>query len=623
MARNSQSISMNYSFRGFIEERFAGRIKAAVEEFIENDNYSDAVVRVRYVNIEDVDYRPLNTHKDHLTFSIVLMVSTTQSQDGDTYKRILYIKADISGTFTQLFEDFEIVCRSVNNRPYSRFPFQFTDDLHPVVSNESIERDARYILGKGYSLRENPAQMNQTTPFRVNPIYIARKEGCTVLPVTLSDDGKIRGEYFFEDRGKMVYHEKSGAHRMYSFKAMTILIEARLKAKLEVLRFTVMHELVHKYCHFYCYWLARMCNPDFTSFYCPIRNDDGSQFIDPFVEKMERYADAVAACALMPATQFRLFAENWYRTYGRNLSAKAKQAMIEATAEFFGVSAAACRKRFIELGYTEMKGIFVFLDGHYVPSFSYDPSTLEKNQTYVLSADQARQLIEKTPKLSRMVAKGRIRFVENHLVINHPDYITRDGKLTDDARNHLERCALKVDLVFTDSRFAPMCNNTDGGMYRTAVSRQPLNVLYAANNENFEEEAKRIGTLLLERDADVFEVMDDLPGGFTKALRFVIEWTGQTEEGFAAEAHMNPRTLGRLLSGETSRPTPQLMMRICMGNSIPMEISVKLMEKSGNPLGTSKQDIAYLKLLFFSGYYTIEQSDALLRSQNITELSAS
>ena len=30
--------------------------------------------------------------------------------------------------------------------------------------------------------------------------------------------------------------------------------------------------------------------------------------------------------------------------------------MIEATAEFFGVSVAACRKRFIELGYTEMKG---------------------------------------------------------------------------------------------------------------------------------------------------------------------------------------------------------------------------------------------------------------------------
>lgn len=120
MARNSQSISMNYSFRGFIEERFAGEIKAAVEEFIEGDNYSDAVVRVRYVNIEDIDYRPLNTHKDHLTFPVVLMVSTTQVQDGDTFKRVLYIKAEISGTFTELFEDFEIVCRSGNTRPYSR-----------------------------------------------------------------------------------------------------------------------------------------------------------------------------------------------------------------------------------------------------------------------------------------------------------------------------------------------------------------------------------------------------------------------------------------------------------------------------------------------------------------------
>jgi Zn-dependent peptidase ImmA (M78 family) len=618
---------MNYSFRGFIEGRFSDKIKAAVEEFIANDNFSDAVVRVRYVNIEDIDYRPLSTHRDHLTFPVVLMVSTTQSQDGDTFKRILYIKAEISGTFTALFEDFKIVCCSGNTRPYSRFPVKYTDDLHPIVSHESIERDARYILSKGYSLRENPvidnpAQMTDIQPFRVNPIYIARKEGCTVLPVTLSDDGKIRGEYFFEDRGKMVYHENSGAHRMYSFKAMTILIEARLKAKLEVLRFTVMHELVHKYCHFYCYWLARMCNPDFTSFYCPIRNDDGSQFIDPFVEKMERYADAVAACALMPATQFCLFAENWYRTYGRNLSAAARKMLVEKTAEFFGVSVSACRKRFIELGYTEMRGIFVFLDGHYVPPFSYDQSTLEKNQTYVVTADQARLLIEKNPKLSRMVMKGKVRFVENHLVINRPEFVTKDGKLTDDARDHLESCALKVDLVFPDHRFTSADQYLDGGMYRSAVSCQPLNVLYAKNNETFEEEVKNTGALLQERDADIFEVLDDLPGGFIKALRFVIVWMGVTEEEFAAEAHMNTRTLGRLLSGETTRPTPQLMMRICMGNKIPTEISIKLMEKSGNPLGTSKQDLAYLKLLFFSGYYTIEQSDIILRSQGVTELSA-
>ena len=34
---------MNYSFRGFIEERFADEIKAAVEEFIEGDRLSGSV----------------------------------------------------------------------------------------------------------------------------------------------------------------------------------------------------------------------------------------------------------------------------------------------------------------------------------------------------------------------------------------------------------------------------------------------------------------------------------------------------------------------------------------------------------------------------------------------------
>ena len=57
MARNSQSISMNYSFRGFIEERFADEIKAAVEEFIEGDNYSDRRHSFQLRHIEKV-------HKD-------------------------------------------------------------------------------------------------------------------------------------------------------------------------------------------------------------------------------------------------------------------------------------------------------------------------------------------------------------------------------------------------------------------------------------------------------------------------------------------------------------------------------------------------------------------------------
>ena len=231
--------------------------------------------------------------------------------------------------------------------------------------------------------------------------------------------------------------------------------------------------------------------------------------------------------------------------------------MIESAAAFFGVSISACRKRFIELGYSEMRGIFVFIDGHYVPPFRYAPASLQKNQTYIITTEQAKALMEKNPKLSRMVTKGRVRFVENHFVINHPDFVNKDCTLTDEARNHLEKCALKVDLVYPHQRFTRSHNNTDGGIYRTVESTLPLNVLYAQNNETFEEAAKRIAAAVKVRDADVGEVVENMPESFPKALRNVIAWTEKTEEQFALEAEITPKTLSRLLSGETQKPTPQ------------------------------------------------------------------
>ncbi|MBR1592145.1 MAG: hypothetical protein IJ666_03955 [Ruminococcus sp.] len=113
-----------------------------------------------------------------------------------------------------------------------------------------------------------------------------------------------------------------------------------------------------------------------------------------------------------------------------------------------------------------------------------------------------------------------------------------------------------------------------------------------------------------------------MPESFPKALRNVIAWTEKTEKEFALESEITPKTLSRLLSGETQKPTPQLIMRICMGVKLPFEISMRLMKKSGNELRISKQDLAYTKLLVLSGAYTIEESNVLMRNQGVKELSA-
>ena len=268
-----------------------------------------------------------------------------------------------------------------------------------------------------------------------------------------------------------------------------------------------------------------------------------------------------------------------------------------------------------------MLGIRKYVDGHYVPSYIFDPHSLRQDQTYTVSLRMAEDLVQKSKKLTRWMARGRVRFIENHFVIASKQYVTSDGKLTEYARSHLDECALKIDQVFpagyyTNSRFKLSCD----GYYRTAVDSKPLNVLYADNNETFEGAVQKLAEELQQRDESVHEVLTSLPESFPKALKVVIEWTDLSYEKFAIQAGMPKRTLGRLLSGDIAHPSAQIVMRICIGLRLPVELSLRLMERSGNELRSTRQDMAYMKLLFFSGYYTITQCNTILEYQGFKTL---
>lgn len=113
------------------------------------------------------------------------------------------------------------------------------------------------------------------------------------------------------------------------------------------------------------------------------------------------------------------------------------------------------------------------------------------------------------------------------------------------------------------------------------IPSKPLNVLYADNNDQFEEAAQKLAEELQQRDESVHEVLTNLPESFPKALQTVIDWTELTQDKFAVKAGMGDRTLRKLLSGDMEHPSAQIVMRICIGLSLPVELSLRLMERSG------------------------------------------
>lgn len=323
----------------------------------------------------------------------------------------------------------------------------------------------------------------------------------------------------------------------------------------------------------------------------------------------------------MPQTMFKFTAEKRLRDCGSLKTPYVLKQVLEETAKEFGVSVAACRRRYLSLGYPMMRGICQYIDGAYVPPYCFHPDSLEKNQTYTVSIKMAQEILKKNPKLTRMMMKGRLRFVEHHFVIADPRYVTKDMQLTDYAREHLNVCAVKIDLMYpagyySKSRF----ELRDDGAYRTIDDCAPLNANYAKNNDEFEQAAQQFAEKLQKRDAAIKEVLDDLPESFPKALKTVIEWTELSQAKFAEKADIQKRTVERMLAGTIERPSAQIVMRICIGLSLPVELSLRLMERSGNSLRSSPQDMAYMKLLFFAGYYSIEQCNRLLEYQGINTI---
>ena len=124
----------------------------------------------------------------------------------------------------------------------------------------------------------------------------------------------------------------------------------------------------------------------------------------------------------MPKEAFRLKAEEILKSYGFLPEPNDIRKAVERIAEFFDVSVSAAKRRMTQLDFEEANGVFNFVDGQYVPPFGYRKGFLEKDETFVISAEQLRSILKTDRKMAKHISHGRVCFIESHLVINTPDH---------------------------------------------------------------------------------------------------------------------------------------------------------------------------------------------------------
>lgn len=601
---------MNCSFVQLLEDRFRQQLWDVVSEAIKEDNARGLPVKIRTVNIRYIDTAVLLQCEDYAKFPTILSVETSCTEDGCTYRRAMDISCTISGTFSKFFEDFRIYGLKIMKSPSCRKNDSLSEMLLPPMNREQMEMQAMRLINKGYGYSYHVYGTQ-----KISPLTIAKALGIRIFFVRLSEDSSVRGVYVMEDTEVLIYNDKTKSPKYSKVKGKTILVEKTIRDQEEVVRFTIMHELVHAYVQRFAFYLMAMSRMAFFEMRCPVRINEDQQFFDAFTEKLERQADTIAAYTLMPQESFRRVVSEIQSSYGALRNSACNKEIVDKVASHFGVSISAARRRMLELGFSEVQGVYNFMDGKYVPPFGFKSGSLQSHQTYCVSGEWAKQLLSSDKKLLKMVAKGVICFVENHFVLNDPNYLTADKQLTDYGREHLHECALKFNLCYHEK------NNTSHRSdsyiaFRVTESVLPMTMLYADDNADIEEKARN----LCKRNTAVLELVKSMPEDFGESLTQVVEWTHKTRDEIANDSWVSEKTIYRLCNHVTENPGVSVVVQLCIGMNLPFEVSMKLIERAGYRPRNTLRDMTIVQLLILSYKYSIEDCNKILIAQGLEPL---
>ncbi len=595
---------MGLSFTKYVEDTFRDKIIEAAEAVVEETNYQEIPTQVTRVSVWQIDLNKLYTFKDYAELPIIVAVTVKSHDDGSDYYNKLYMRGIMSGTFSTGLNDFRIKLKEVLKREPRRMGMKVADDLLLKSRTKEFENEVYKMITKVY-----PHMNYDRIPHEIDPVLIAKKYGFKVIYAPLGPEDKVRGAFTIAKTTVNLYNAETGAYYEAVVNAMTIMVNAALYGKWEIVRFTVAHELIHAIAQRFAFWFKRICDKIDSPFCCPYRSFEDYRFLDGFVERTERQADYGASLELMPRTAFRVKAQEILEKYGENPDPYNLRDAVEETAQFFVVSISAAKRTFNEENFEGIAGVFNFIDGDYVRPFGYKKGSLAKDETFVVSAEQLRMILAGNKKLTKHFTKGRLCFIENHLVVNIPKFIEGHAggrKLTWEARTHMDQCAVKFKMVFAESRINNrlQIDNNDV-LYRAASTLRDVHVIMADDKLTDLEKYMQ----LADRTEDIASITKKMGNDFAASMEAVVQWSDMDRGEICEKAWIDKKTLYNLCNNDKDKPTLKIMVRLCLSMQLPMEVSIMLIECSRCGTRATLTDMGFLQFIACPTLFTVKSAN--------------
>lgn len=350
---------------------------------------------------------------------------------------------------------------------------------------------------------------------------------------------------------------------------------------------TIAHECVHSYYHRKTFLFAQMINNDIHYIQCRVNGAMRSNEFITTTDWMEIQANALAPCLLMPKESFVLYANKLFDDYSTRgtVGTYTINEIVDELARTYQVTLYAARKRLIDLGFELAVGAYNWVDDHYVRPYAFKKGSLATNETFTISYKDVYKKVLSNPKIAMNVLMNQYVFVENHLCINHPEYVEKDRNgdliLSNYALANMDECCVKFKYktirgFSAGSEYGLVCylsrDTSKEIEYDLEIINNPS---ISVNDLKFEERYK----VHKENVDEILKTIAYMP--FGQILEYLMKYLDISIKELEIDSGLNERTIRRYLNGENKVPDKRTVIALLRTLNLPSKICDVAIKQAG------------------------------------------
>ena len=406
--------------------------------------------------------------------------------------------------------------------------------LVPIMSKRDFDSIASEILDRFYTKKIGYV-------YKIDGRALATAMGYNILFKRLSLNGKIKSKLIFGRKDVTIY-DQNGVSVSMTIPENTILVDILLFED-DKLNNVIIHECVHAYLHhiFYCA----------QSLYRRGVGKETPEFQDYFysssqqecIRWMETQANSIARHIQMPRDITTDVIIDFIDRYEDDMSFDDYRNLIDHIKNKFGVSRYAAKKRIIELGWTEVRGVYTYCTAGYVEDHEIE-GNLPLNHTYTLPLRCIANIFGESNEFATLVRSRRYIYIDGHMCRNDEKYVIKKYGvafgLTEYAKHHMSECCISFKQIYGKQQYSYTYGE---------LNKEDLSLIVEHTLDN--EQKKRLRLAMAERKNEGQKLGDTATTNpLGEAIKFHMKRCGVTSDILADRSGLGIATITKLRNGK-------------------------------------------------------------------------